>query len=91
MLPGTTRHRAEPENGADIVTTIDERLQHVADVEVARAVSEHHADHGVAIVLDPHTGEILALSQAPTFNPNAPRPPGRRRRAVEKQRRLGPV
>ena len=77
FLPGTTRRRVEPENGADVVTTIDERLQHVADVEVARAVTTFRADHGVAIVMDPHTGEILAMSQAPTFNPNAPRPPGR--------------
>ncbi len=77
FLPGTTRHRVEAENGADIVTTIDERLQQVADAELAKAVTAHHADHGVAIVMDPQTGEILALSQAPSYNPNAPRPPGK--------------
>ena len=77
FLPGTTRRRVEPKNGADIVTTIDERIQHIADVEVAKAVSTYRADHGVAIVMDPQTGEILAMSQAPSFNPNAPRPPGR--------------
>ena len=77
FLPGTTRRRTEPKNGADIVTTIDERIQHVADVEVAKAVTTFRADHGVAIVMDPQTGEILAMSQAPSFNPNAPRPPGR--------------
>ena len=74
FLPGTTRHRVEAENGADIVTTLDCRLQGVADDELARAVAAHHADHGVVVILDPQTGEILALSQAPAFNPNMPRP-----------------
>ena len=77
FLPGTTRHRVEAENGADIVTTIDMRLQGIADDELAKAVQAHHAEHGVVVVLDPQTGEILALSQAPSFNPNAPRPLGK--------------
>lgn len=81
-LPGTTRHRVEAENGADIVTTIDMRLQGVTDDELAKAVQAHHAEHGVAVILDPQTGEILALSQAPSFNPNAPRPPGRLSKAA---------
>ena len=74
FLPGTTRHQSEPENGADIVTTLDERLQHVADSELSKAVIGHHANHGVVIIMDPTTGEIMALSQAPTYNPNLPRP-----------------
>lgn len=74
FLPGTTRHQTDPVNGADIVTTLDERLQQVTDSELAKAVSSHHADHGVAIVMDPQTGEILALSQSPSYNPNLPRP-----------------
>ena len=43
FLPGTTRHRMEAENGADIVTTIDMRLQGIADDELAKAVYAHHA------------------------------------------------
>ena len=82
FLPGTTRRRAEAENGADIVTTLDSRLQGVADDELAHAVAAHHADHGVVVVLDPQTGEILALSQSPAFNPNAPRPVQRLTRAA---------
>ena len=82
FLPGTTRHRVEAENGADIVTTLDSRLQGVADDELAKAVAAHHADHGVVVVLDPRTGDILALSQAPTYNPNAPRPAGRLSKAA---------
>lgn len=82
FLFGTTRHRSEAENGADIVTTLDARLQGVADEELARAVAAHHAHHGVVVILDPQTGDILALSQAPAFNPNAPRPSGRLSKAA---------
>ena len=77
FLPGTTRRRVEAENGADVVTTIDERLQHAADTELIKAVQEHHAAKGVVIVMDPQTGEILALSQAPAYDPNRPRPAAR--------------
>ena len=74
FLPGTTRHRVEAVNGADIITTLDSRLQGVADEELAKAVAFHHAEKGVVVVMDPQTGDILALSQVPGFNPNAPRP-----------------
>ncbi len=77
FLPGTTRHLVEAENGGDLVTTLDQRLQQVADTELARGVAAHHADHGVVVVLDPQTGEILALSALPSYNPNRPRPAGR--------------
>ena len=82
FLPGTTRHRVEAENGADIVTTLDHRLQGVADEELAKAVALHHAEHGVVVILDPRTGEILALSQSPGYNPNLPRPAARLSKAA---------
>ncbi len=81
FLPGTTRRLVEAVNGADVVTTIDQRLQHVTDTELARGVAAHGATHGVAIVLDPKTGEILALSSSPSYNPNQPRPAGKLSRA----------
>lgn len=74
FLPGTLRHRSEPENGHDLVLTIDKQLQHEADTRLAQAVKEHHARNGVVVVLDPQTGEILALAGAPGYDPNAPRP-----------------
>ncbi|MDQ2800200.1 MAG: penicillin-binding protein 2, partial [Armatimonadota bacterium] len=77
FLPGTMRHQIDPTNGHDLVLTIDTRLQQAADVALAKAVQDHHADHGVVIALDPQTGEILALSEAPNYNPNTPRPAGR--------------
>ncbi|BDI28490.1 stage V sporulation protein D [Capsulimonas corticalis] len=76
FLPGTIRRQTEPVNGADLVLTIDKSLQHAADTELAAAVKAHNAKSGVVIILDPRNGEILALSNAPTFDPNSPKPPG---------------
>jgi cell division protein FtsI (penicillin-binding protein 3) len=56
--------------GAGIELTIDEYLQHVAERELRAGVEQNHAQGGTAIVMDPHTGEILALANWPTFNPN---------------------
>ena len=77
FIPGTERPGHTPQNGRDLVLTIDKDLQSVADTEVAKAVQEHHARNAVAIVLDPRTGEILALSNAPGYDPNTPRPAGK--------------
>ena len=77
FIPGTERPGRTPANGQDLVLTIDKDLQNVADTEVAKAVQAHHARNGVAIVLDPKTGEILALANAPGYDPNMPRPVGR--------------
>jgi cell division protein FtsI (penicillin-binding protein 3) len=57
--------------GAGIELTIDEYLQYVAERELRAGVEANHAAGGSAIVMDPHTGEILALANWPTFNPNA--------------------
>jgi cell division protein FtsI (penicillin-binding protein 3) len=56
--------------GAGIELTIDEYLQHVAERELRAGVEQNHAQGGTAIVMNPHTGEILALANWPTFNPN---------------------
>ena len=56
--------------GAGIELTIDEYLQHVAERELRQGVEDNHAQGGSAIIMDPHTGEILALANWPTFNPN---------------------
>src|SRR5262249_43737756 len=46
-------------------------IQHVTEGALARAVLESKAVAGMAVVLDPHSGELLALANYPTFNPNA--------------------
>jgi len=72
--------------GADIELTIDEYLQHIAERELQAGVEHAGAQGGSAIVMDPYTGEILALANYPTFNPNAYRGFGddaRRNRAIQ--------
>lgn len=57
--------------GAGLELTIDQFLQHIAERELRAGVEESRAAGGTAIVMDPHTGEILAMANSPTFNPNA--------------------
>jgi cell division protein FtsI/penicillin-binding protein 2 len=61
-------------DGDDVVLTIDPDLQIAAMESVARATAMHRADHGVAIVMDPQTGDVLALATAPSFDPEDPFP-----------------
>jgi cell division protein FtsI (penicillin-binding protein 3) len=60
-----------PSAGSTVELTIDEYLQHVAERELEAGVRANHAAGGTAIMMNPHTGEILALANVPTFNPNA--------------------
>ncbi|MBZ5653806.1 MAG: PASTA domain-containing protein [Acidobacteriia bacterium] len=60
----------QPEAGNNVVLTIDQNIQYVAERELERAMDETHAIAGTVIVENPHTGEILALANRPTFNPN---------------------
>jgi cell division protein FtsI (penicillin-binding protein 3) len=63
---------AQPKAGQDIRLTIDARIQFVAEREVKKMVLTHHAKWGSAVAMDPHTGDILALANFPTFDPNQP-------------------
>ncbi len=60
----------EPIDGQDLVLSIDSQLQYIAYKRLQEAVAEHHAKAGSVIVLDTHTGEVLAMANTPTFNPN---------------------
>ena len=57
--------------GGSIELTIDQFLQHIAERELRVGVEENRAAGGTAIVMNPHNGEILALANWPTFNPNS--------------------
>jgi len=57
-------------DGHTVVLTLDESIQHAAETELERAVTSTSATAGVAIVMDPRTGEVLAMANWPTFNPN---------------------
>jgi cell division protein FtsI (penicillin-binding protein 3) len=56
--------------GQTIILTIDQSIQYQAETALTAAISQSGAKAGTAIVLEPHTGEILALANAPTFDPN---------------------
>jgi len=60
-----------PRPGEDVVLTIDRRIQYLAYRELKSAVSEHHADAGSVVILDATTGEILAMANQPSYNPNS--------------------
>lgn len=59
-----------PRAGEDVMLSIDQRLQYLAYREIKAAVAQHNAHGGTAVVLNPHTGEILAMVSYPSFNPN---------------------
>jgi len=56
--------------GQTLVLTIDQSIQYHAEAALTSAITQSNAKSGTAIVLDPKTGEILALANAPTFDPN---------------------
>jgi cell division protein FtsI (penicillin-binding protein 3) len=56
--------------GDSVVLTIDERVQRIAEESVAEQVEKHDAKGGYAIALDVNTGEVLALANTPSFDPN---------------------
>jgi len=59
-----------PQNGKDLNLSIDSKIQFLAYNAVKDAVEKHHAKAGGAVVLDTQTGEILALANYPSYNPN---------------------
>jgi cell division protein FtsI (penicillin-binding protein 3) len=59
--------------GASVTLTIDSTVQYMTDKALEKAVTDQKATAGMAIVMNPKTGEILALSNWPRFNPNAPK------------------
>src|SRR5687768_1781649 len=66
-----SRLERPPTAGATVELTIDEYLQHIAERELRDAVVRNRAAGGTVLILAPKTGEILALANEPTFNPNA--------------------
>jgi cell division protein FtsI (penicillin-binding protein 3) len=68
---GSSEH--EPEPGQNMVLTIDENIQFLAERALDHAMEKTQADNGTVVVQDVHTGQILALAIRPTFNPNRAR------------------
>ncbi|MCK4587406.1 MAG: penicillin-binding protein 2, partial [Gammaproteobacteria bacterium] len=61
---------SEPEPGKNLTLSIDRRLQYLAYRELKKAVKGNRADAGSAVILDVHTGEVLAMVNQPAYNPN---------------------
>ncbi len=75
----------EAQAGRDLTLSIDRRIQYLAYRELKAALAEHHATSGSMVIVDVPTGEILAMVNQPSFNPNARSnvdPSYRRNRAV---------
>jgi cell division protein FtsI (penicillin-binding protein 3) len=64
------RSLEEPDPGRNLQLSIDLRLQYLAYRELKAAVQVHHADGAAAVVLNAHTGEVLAMVNQPSYNPN---------------------
>ncbi len=60
----------EPHDGRDLTLSVDSKLQYIAFNSVKDAVEKFHAKAGAAVVIDVHTGEVLALANWPTYDPN---------------------
>jgi len=63
---------AKRERGADVYLTLDEKIQYIAERELALAIAQTRALAGTVIVMNPNNGEILAMANWPKFNPNKP-------------------
>ncbi|MEW5900243.1 MAG: penicillin-binding protein 2 [Acidobacteriota bacterium] len=59
-----------PKPGQDLILTLDGSIQYIAERELDRAVREHQASWGTAVVSHPASGEILAMATSPTYDPN---------------------
>ncbi len=70
-LPMTENIRTTlPMNGDDIFLTINSGIQNIAEEELAKAIPDVKPDRAYAVMMQPHTGAIMALTQYPTFDPN---------------------
>ena len=60
----------EAQPGGELTLAIDQRIQYMAYRELRAAVAEHQADGGVLVMMDARTGEVLAMANLPSYNPN---------------------
>lgn len=66
------RTETPPQPGANVVLTIDRYIQRLAEQELDRAIKDHKAEGGTIIIVQPSTGEVLAMASRPTFDITKP-------------------
>ncbi|MGH2425559.1 MAG: peptidoglycan D,D-transpeptidase FtsI family protein [bacterium] len=71
-LTGTERVITPVRDGRSVLLTIDAVIQHIVERELTAAVRESAARRGIALVMDPRSGEMLAVATAPAFDPSRP-------------------
>jgi stage V sporulation protein D (sporulation-specific penicillin-binding protein) len=83
-IPNSLVRISDPLDGKDVRLTLDRDLQHITETELYKAVEERKPDAAAAIVMDPRSGEVLAMANWPAFDPEAKeiKPEQRRNRAV---------
>src|SRR3989339_1044497 len=70
LIPLATRIKAEQQNGADLVLTLDRSIQFTACTQLKDTVLKHGADNGSVVIIDPKTGAVMAMCNYPSFDPN---------------------
>ena len=70
QVPGSIQQQAAAKNGHSVVLTIDALYQSILEEELARTIEEADATSAMGVIIDPTTGEILALANVPLFDPN---------------------
>ncbi len=72
-LPYAYEKYVDPENGESLVLTIDETIQHIAEMRLTEAIEKYGVKkEGCLIVMDPDTGEVLGMAATPGYDPNEP-------------------
>ena len=72
-LPGSDRKYYEPQDGLNLILTIDEVIQHFTEKAIENALIENKARNAMAIVMEPKTGDILSMAIKPDYDNNNPR------------------
>lgn len=71
-LPLNDEKYIPSEDGLNLVLTVDEMIQYITEKYLEQAVSDNNPDYAACTIMDPKTGDILAMAVAPDFNPNDP-------------------
>lgn len=69
-IPGGEKQYVPPKDGDNVILTLDEHLQYIAERELDKAMAETQSKRGLIMAMDPKTGEILACAMRPTFSPD---------------------